>query len=560
MGISEETVGGVPGWRRWLPQIACAILIPVLLLGVTEVALRICGVGTLTSFTTPCMDQGQAAFCDNPAFTSTFFPRGMARTPRPFAIPAAKPQGTYRIAILGESAAYGDPDPTFGFGRYLEVMVRERYPGVKFEIINSGITAINSHVMLPIARDLAKHQPDLFIVYSGSNEAIGPFGPGTVLTQTGLSLPVIRANILFRSTRIGQLLSDLRPVQQSQSWRGMSMFLEKQVPADSPLLKDVYSNYAANLRDIVRVARASGARVLVSTVATNLKDCAPFASAHRSGLTQEQLRSWSALVQQGSDMEKTQSYAEALKIYQSAEKIDDRYAELQFRIARCLLKLGNDQEAKEYFVRARDLDTLRFRADSNINEVNRSVASSVPGAELVDVDALFSQESPNGIIGDELVYEHVHPTPLGNYLLARALFLQISSKMPESILGLAKSAGPDVPSEEKCERLLAFTRFDRARVAKLVLSKLDKPPFLDQLNHDEQVARMQAEAESPVDSYDDTVAQYQWAIAQDPQDRLLYLNYGFLVHMQDPEGATELFRKAYPYDNAPVLCNWRKFN
>ena len=414
--------------------------------------------------------------------------------------------------------------------------------------------------MLPIAKELARHQPDLFVIYAGNNEVVGPFGPGTVLTGSSSKRAVIRSIIFLRSTRIGQLLLNLRPVQQSQSWRGMSMFLEKQVPADSPLLKDVYSNYAANLREIVTVARASGARVLVSTVATNLKDCAPFASAHRSGLTQAQSRSWSALVQQGSDLEKTQSFAEALKIYQSAEKIDDHYAELQFRIARCLLKLGNDQAAKEYFVRARDLDTLRFRADSNINEINRSVASSVPGAELVDVEAPLSHESPNGIIGGELLYEHVHPTPLGNYLLARALFLQISSKMPESILGLAKSARPDVPSEEECERLLAFTRFDRARLAKLVLSKLDKPPFLDQLNHDEQVARMRAEADSPADSYEDTIAQYQWAIAQNPQDRLLYLNYGFLVYMQNPEGATELFRKAYPYDNAPVLCNWRKFN
>jgi tetratricopeptide (TPR) repeat protein len=506
------------------------------------------------------MDDGHAAYCDNPWFTTTFFPPGMARTPRPFMIPAAKPQGTYRIAILGESAAYGDPDPTFGFGRYLEVMLRDRYPGVKFEIINSGITAVNSHVMLPIAKDLAQHQPDLFIVYSGSNEAIGPFGPGTVLTRSGLSLPAIRANIFFRSTRIGQLISQLRPVEQSQSWRGMSMFLEKQVPADSPLLKDVYANYATNLRDIIKVARGSGARVLVSTVATNLKDCAPFASAHRAGLSQDELRSWSVLVQQGADLENAQSYADALKVYQSAAKIDDHYAELQFRIARCLLKMGNDQAAKEYFVRSRDLDTLRFRADSNINEVNRSVASSVPGVELVDVDALFSHESPNGIIGDELIYEHVHPTPRGSYLLARALFRQISSQLSPELTGVAKANVPDAPSEEESERLLAFTRFDRVRLAQLVLKKLENPPFNNQLNHDEQVARMQAQVESPVDSYDDTMAQYQWAIAQDPQDRLLYLNYAFLVYLRDPDGATEQFRKALPYDNAPVLCNWRKFN
>ena len=39
-----------------------------------------------------------------------------------------KPPGTYRIFILGESAAMGDPEPAYGAGRYLEALLRERYP------------------------------------------------------------------------------------------------------------------------------------------------------------------------------------------------------------------------------------------------------------------------------------------------------------------------------------------------------------------------------------------------------------------------------------------------
>jgi len=48
----------------------------------------------------------------------------------------------------------------------------------------------------------------------------------------------------------------------------------------------------------------------------------------------------------------------------------------------------------------------------------------------VDVDENFAKESPNGIVGSELVYEHVHLTPEGNYLLARAMFRQIADKLP----------------------------------------------------------------------------------------------------------------------------------
>ncbi len=159
----------------------------------------------------------------------------------------------------------------------------------------------------------------------------------------------------------------------------MEMFLDKQVRESSPLMRYSYENFEKNLRDTVEVAHRAGARVIVSTVATNLKDCGPFSSLHREDLGPDQLRSWSALVQQGMDVESVRSYAEALKAYLAAAKIDDQYADLEFRIARSLWMLGEYAGAKEHFLRARDLDTLRFRADSRINDINRSVASSSAG-------------------------------------------------------------------------------------------------------------------------------------------------------------------------------------
>ena len=70
------------------------------------------------------------------------------------------------------------------------------------------MTAINSHVVLEIARDCAAHQPDLFVVYMGNNEVIGPYGPGTVFQQWSPSRKLIRANVWLKSTRVGQLLGD----------------------------------------------------------------------------------------------------------------------------------------------------------------------------------------------------------------------------------------------------------------------------------------------------------------------------------------------------------------
>ena len=535
--------------RRYGLQIASAILIPALLLGLLEGALRLFGVGYPTGLTEACTLEGKAAACYNLFFPAPFFPPGMIKTPQAYSIPAEKPQGTFRIFVLGESAAMGDPDPAYAFSRYLDVMLRERYPSMKFEVVNTGSVAINSHVLLPIAKGLAEQRPDVFIIYSGNNEVVGPYGPGTALTSSGMSLPVIRGSIFVRSTRIGQLLT--RVGTQKKEWRGMEMFLDKQVRETSPLMPYAYANFEQNLRDTVAVARSSGARVIVSTVATNLKDCGPFSSEHRENLSQEDLRSWTGLVQQGADLDSARSYADALKAYQAAIKIDDRYAELEFRIARSLWMQGDYADAKLHYLRARDLDTLRFRADSKINDINRSVASSSSGAELVDADSIFSKESPNGIIGSELVYEHVHMTPLGNYLLARAMFLQIASKLPAEAGHATTEA--DVPSQAECEQLLAFTGHDRSRIAGEMLDRLQKPPFTNQLNHSDQVLRLMLKAQEPGESAEETAAEYEWAIRKNPADRVLHYNYGLFLFEHNRNAAVQQLSMSRPWDGFPVF-------
>jgi tetratricopeptide (TPR) repeat protein len=536
--------------RAWLLQLATAVLVPVLLLVLIEAGLRTFNVGYPTALTVPCTVHGKSASCYNLFFPAPFFPPGMIKTPQAYAIPAEKAAGTYRIFVLGESAAMGDPDPAYAFSRYLEVMLRLRYPAMKFEVVNTGSVAINSHVLLPIAKGLARERPDLFIIYSGNNEVVGPYGPGTALTRSGMSMPVIRGNIWIRSTRIGQALTQLGT--QKREWGGMEMFLDKQVPASSPLMRSVYANFEKNLRDTVAVARESGARVIISTVATNVKDCAPFASSHRAGLSKSDVSSWAELMRQGSDFESSRNYADALKAYQSAEKIDDQYAELEFRVARVWWNLGEYRAAKAKFYLARDLDTLRFRADSRINEINRAATPSRDGVELVDADEILSERSANGIIGSDLVYEHVHLTPAGNYLLARAMFSRITGALPLKSSQPASDSEP--PSEAECEQLLALTGYDRLRIDTEMTQRLQKPPFVNQLNHSDQVLRLMLKTQEPPESPDQTVAQYEWAIRQKPDDRVLRYNFGLFLFQHDRMAAMSQLQLSRPWDGFPVFA------
>src|SRR4051794_5357726 len=118
--------------RLWVFRVATATVLPVLVLVAMEAALRLIGYGYPGTFTVPCGLNDREAFCDNDRFTWQFFPAGAFRLPLSFAFPAQKSPTTFRIFVVGESAAQGDPEPSFSFSRFLEVMLRDRFPAERF--------------------------------------------------------------------------------------------------------------------------------------------------------------------------------------------------------------------------------------------------------------------------------------------------------------------------------------------------------------------------------------------------------------------------------------------
>ena len=539
-GRPAAPVGRFRGWRGWVVRLALAILAPTLVLGLLETGLRLFGYGYMTGFFVGPDASGR--YVTNDRFGWQFFPRALARAPNPHLMPATKPAGTVRIFVLGSSAAMGTPDPSFSFGRILEAMLREHYPGVQFEVINAAMTAVNSHVVRQIAKDCTAYEPDIFVIYMGNNEVIGPFGPGTVFGQSSANLPLIRAGIWVRATKVGQLLRDLaaalgRRDDSPKEWRGMEMFLGNLVPADDPRLPTVYSNFRRNLADICSIARRAGAPVVLSTVAVNLKDCPPLASAHRADLTEADRARWESLYAAGAALEAEAKWQEALRQYSQAAEIDDRFADRDFRAARCLAALGNFRDARRAYLKARDADALRFRADSEINAAIRDVAAAwaSDGVRFVDAERVFAEIEPtgNGIHGEELFYEHVHMNFEGAYLLARALLEQVSAALPEDVRRRAPDAAA-VATRQRCAELLAFTPWDRYRTADAMAKMTAAAPFTNQLDHTprreamaRRLERLRREASSP-EALDEAAKTYLAALAKSPDDWQLQNNFAAL--------------------------------
>ncbi len=544
--------GKPTGWRKWLYRLASMTLVPALLFGVLELALRLGGYGYPTDFFLAGSRTERAGLLiDNPGFGRWVFPYDLDRRPQPlpFVFPAVKTAGTYRVFVLGESAAMGFPDPSSSFARALETMLRARYPDTRFEVINASMVAINSHVVRQIALQCLRRQPDLLVVHLGNNEVVGPFGAAGVLGPFSPSLGVIRTNLWVKTTRFGQLLNALiqsfkSDGQRPRAWDGMAMFQGSHVAADDSRLPRIHGHLRDNLQDICSAGTAAGVPVIVCTIPVNLKDCAPFGSQHAAGLGTERTEAWDTAYGDGARLEGAKKFTEALRRFEEAAQVDDRFADLAFRRARCHAALGQTADAKKHYARARDLDTLRFRSDTKINETIRSVAAAraADGVYLADAERAFEEAAPAGIPGEEFFLEHVHMNFKGNYLVARTVFKAIADIAPAALGARAeKNVAP--LSEGECGARLAHTEWNAFKIETQIEGMMVMPPFNGQLDRAERKQRWKAKLDGMrqrlgPEGLEKAIAEYRKAVAAADEDWMLRMNFGqLLTEYGDVEGA-----------------------
>jgi tetratricopeptide (TPR) repeat protein len=534
-GMSSVT-SKVSRRQLWIMRMMAATLVPLFFLGLLEVGLRLAGYGYSTDFFVPSKINGEDFLIPNRKFTHQFFPPALARTPLPMRMAAEKPEGAYRIFLFGESAAYGDPDPSFGMGRYLEALLETRYPNTDFEVVCVAITAINSHVILPIARDCAKRDGDMWIIYMGNNEMVGPFGAGTVFGEKAPSLGFVRTSLLLKSTRIGQLVGEMISAVgggsgQPESWNGIEMFSKNQLRHDDPERLKAYENFRGNLEDIIREGEKAGVPVILSTVGSNLRDCSPFSSLHRVKLEEEDLRKWDRLFQKGLKLEEAGSHEAALEAYLQAAEIDAEFAELQFRIGRCYLGLGDNNLSMEAFNRARDHDALAVRADSTINQIIlETIAKYADGSVLgIDSEKALSAQMPDGIPGKELFYEHVHFTLEGNYRLAQILAERVGQKIPSSVAQNFRENSTEY-EYQSCIRRLAITLWDQKRVWDVAHGRISVEPFVSQSCNASNLQyckdrMLEVDKRTTSASPAQDRQSYEYALGRRPEDTLIRWNY-----------------------------------
>jgi tetratricopeptide (TPR) repeat protein len=369
------------------------LLVPLLLAGAAETVLRLAGIGALEPLFVP-VESAPGFLQPNPAAVQRFFP-DPRRAPEVSIdttwFPATKAPGTLRIFVQGESSAAGFP-----YGRWaspaalLQQRLQRAYPDRNVEVINTGMAAVTSYVLLDFAGEIIAQQPDAVVIYAGHNEYLGIGGVGSSLASArspalARAVATLRRLHLYRA--LERAFASLGPAADPLATRDGTLMsrvaAERSIPLGSPLFEQGLVQFRGNLERLLQRYRAAGVPVFIGTLASNERDQPPFASAPPEA---------------GEDS-----------------------ALVRFERARALEAAGDPVAARDEYRAAADRDELRFRAPQAFNDVIRETAATT-GANVVDVQAALAAASSNGILGAELMLEHVHPNVEGYFRLAGAYF------------------------------------------------------------------------------------------------------------------------------------------
>jgi lysophospholipase L1-like esterase len=411
--------------RRFLVEVAAFLVLTVAIPLAAELALRLLDVHT-----------DESVFQPAPGTDGTPTMR-LARNPQ-FGTPvetsperefrADKPPGTFRIFVIGESEAAGLPYyPSFAFASWLRKRLVAEAPDVRWEVVNAAVGGLQSWSALTVVRDIARHQPDLLVVYLGHNETGTRFSPNERrwLDPRGLAWRawLVNTRLYTLLTRIlpartASHLLDLQNAHRSGDVNATDAGRRVYATPDDRALSAAL--FRVRLEQMVRLMRSAGARTMLLTLSQNFSEWQPAISSHRPGLLAEQKSAWREAVREGDALAAAHDCTGAVASWSRALAIDDTFAALQFRVATCEWSLGRLDAANARFRLASDLDRLPQGAPTALNDVLREVAAR-ENAILVDIDLAFARASGPRLVGDDLFVDGMHLRILGHQLIAQTV-------------------------------------------------------------------------------------------------------------------------------------------
>ena len=310
--------------------------------------------------------------------------------PNPFK--KIKETNTFRIFVFGGSSTEGFPYNFYtSFPNQLKQQLLLNTEGLNIEVVNLGMTAVNSYVIHDLAKKVLPYDPDAILIYAGHNEYYGSFGAAT--TQFGFinSILIKRLILWLKNWRLFQMLEGVLQYDVDSKNINERRTMMAKVISQSNIIKDseIYNHgieqFLKNISDVVKIFESEKIPIFIGTIASNLKDQTPLGDS-----------------------------PEVLKTYQKAQMI---------------LKEDKPNAALVEFLKAKELDGTRFRAPEDINNVINEITTE-SSAKLIPIQELFRNKSISGIEDNSLFIDHLHPNQQGHKYIADSFFEAII-KLPK---------------------------------------------------------------------------------------------------------------------------------
>lgn len=410
--------------RLWFFRVVL-LTTPIVLLLLIEAALRLADVGGYPPLqVTLAVDGQRTLMSTNARYPERFFQErqegallasGRMRG-EPF---LADQPDRHRTIVIGASSVQGYPHPhRLAFPAFLRSMLQDAMPGRRVEVFNLGITSIASFAVARTVEEAISMDPDVIVVYSGHNEFYGLLGGGEQ-AKAAVRYRLLSWRLPYLMQRTVDWISSpavaSRQLLESLARRG-------EISPGADMRQEAADALAQNLRRAMRTVSEAGVRPILCTLAANLEDFAPAGSQSPDTTSVHGRQAWAtslALLRSSDAGDDAQVTAALAALAAHDASVTDN-AITAYGRGRALRRLGQHAEATRWLVRARELDTMPWRAPAAHNDSIRSVAADF-GVELADVEAAFADASAPRLPGWEWMVDHVHPSVRGQALAARTV-------------------------------------------------------------------------------------------------------------------------------------------
>lgn len=404
--------------------------VPVLFFIIVELILRSTNyLGNTDLFVDPNIPNAEYRI-PNPNFAARyFFYTNVIPTPSIDVFLAEKPKDSFRVFAMGGSTAAGYP---YGFNatysRVVSDVLQDAMPDKNVEVVNVGISAVNSYTLYDQLDEIIENKPDAIMIYAGHNEFYGALGVGSNenlgafpgFVRFYLKLQRFKTFLFLRTIIVDTgkwFASTFSDEEKNQSGTLMERIVDsRSIELDSPKYKLAMIQFQSNLSAIIETFEEEGISVYVSSIASNVKDLKPFVDI--------------------TDGEQPS----ALSTFKKGQES---------------LQNQNFEDARKEFTLAKDLDGLKFRAPSEINSIIKNTAKKHNLTTYVPVKEAFEATSDQGLVGFNLILEHLHPNQKGYFLIGKAFSEALLADLEDQNLVTNK-----VPNLDQYFDRMRLTYFD----------------------------------------------------------------------------------------------------